>query len=109
MGELSADAGDRLSFAVSKDDAGAPLVTLRGDLDMASADELNAAVEPIVVHAPDRLVVDVSGLRFADSSAIALWLRWANAVPQLEIRDASPLLRRVIERMGLAERLRLTP
>jgi anti-anti-sigma factor len=109
MGELGVDAGRGLSFALSKDDQGTPLVTLRGDLDMAGADELDAAVEPIVAGSPDRLVVDVSGLRFADSSAIALWVRWANAVRQIEIREPSPLLRRVIERMGLAQRLRLTP
>jgi anti-anti-sigma factor len=109
MGELGGDAGSRLSFALSRDDQGAPLVTLRGDLDMAGTDELDAAVGPIVAGSPDRLVVDVSGLRFADSSAIALWVRWANAVRQIEIHEPSPLLRRVIERMGLAQRLRLTP
>jgi anti-anti-sigma factor len=109
MGELGADADGRLSFALSRDDQGAPLVTVRGDLDMASTEELDAAVEPIVAQSPDRLVVDVSDLRFADSSAIALWVRWANAVGQLEIREPSPLLRKVIERMGLAQRLRLTP
>lgn len=32
-----------------------------------------------------------------------------NLVDELEIRQASELLRRVIERMGLAGRLRLTP
>jgi anti-sigma regulatory factor (Ser/Thr protein kinase) len=30
-----------------------------------------------------RLIVDVGGLRFADSSAIALWVRWAGTVSQL--------------------------
>jgi anti-sigma B factor antagonist len=109
MGELTADGAGRLSFALSRDDHGVPLVTLRGDLDMASADQLDAAVEPIVAESPDRLVVDVSGLRFADSSAIALWVRWANAVHQIEIREPSPLLRRVIESMGLAQKLRLNP
>jgi hypothetical protein len=48
-------------------------------------------------------------LDFADSSAIALFVRWANRVRRIEIREPSPLLRRVIERMGLAERLPMTP
>ena len=41
-----------MSFALSRDDQGAPLVTLRGDLDMASTEELDAAVEPIVAQSP---------------------------------------------------------
>ena len=54
---------------------------------------------------PARLVVDVSELRFADSSAIALWVRWAARVPEFELRDPSPLLQRVVTAMGLAEKL----
>jgi hypothetical protein len=32
---------------------------------------------------------------------------WAAAVGEIELRDASPLLRQVITKMGLAETLRL--
>ncbi len=56
---------------------------------------------------PARLILDLGGVRFADSSAIALWVRWATAVDELKLRDASPLLQKVIETMGLAERLQL--
>ncbi len=108
MDELSDRGPARLRFELSSEDDGSALVRLRGDLDMASADELDAAAKPIIAASPDRLVVDVSDLRFADSSAIALWVRWANGVRRLEIRGPSPLLRRVIERMGLAETLGLT-
>jgi anti-anti-sigma factor len=109
MDQLGGDSGARFDFELSKDGDGSALVRLRGDLDMASADELEAAVEPVIAASPERLVIDVSGLRFADSSAIALWVRWSNAVRQVEIREPSQLMRRVLETMGLAERLRVTP
>ena len=99
----------RLRFEVATDDNGSALVRLSGELDMATAQELENAVAPIIDGGPDRLIVDARDLGFADSSAIALWVRWANAVPHLEIREPSKLLRAVIHRMGLAERLHLAP
>jgi anti-anti-sigma factor len=84
------------------------VVTVSGELDIANIEELEAAVAPVLAGKPDRLVIDVGALRFADSSAIALWVRWATAVGEIELRDVSPLLRRVIGSMGLEEKLRLT-
>lgn len=84
-------------------------VTLTGELDITNVDTLASAVEPALGRSPKRVVVDVRELRFADSSAIALWVQWASAVPEIELRDVSPLLRRVVESMGLSETLNLTP
>jgi anti-anti-sigma factor len=88
---------------------GSATVTLRGELDVANVDSLETAVAPIIAGGVGRLVIDVSELRFADSSAIALWVRWAAAVEDLELRDPSPLLRTVITSMGLSGRLKLVP
>jgi anti-anti-sigma factor len=110
MDDLEASGRPTMTYEVSQDPGGAAaVVTIAGELDMTNVGELEAAVAPIVERQPQRLVVDVSGLRFADSSAIALWVRWANVVEHLEIREPSLLLRRVISRMGLAQRLRITP
>jgi anti-anti-sigma factor len=98
-----------MTFELASDGDGAPLVRIAGELDMTNVEELGAAVAPVLEARPERLVVDLSGLGFADSSAIALFVRWANAVEQVELRQPSLLLRRVISRMGLAERLRMTP
>lgn len=99
----------RLMFDLSEDHDGAPLVTLTGELEMTTAPELEAAVGPIIAGKPTRLVVDAAGLEFADSSAIALLVTWANLVPHIEIRQPPELLRRVIARMGLSERLHVQP
>ncbi|MBV9838999.1 MAG: STAS domain-containing protein [Solirubrobacterales bacterium] len=109
MDELDAAAENELTFELARDGDGSPLVILGGDLDISNAEELQTKVEPVIGGSPERLIVDVSGLRFADSSAIALFVRWANLVRQVELREPSPLLRRLIERMGLANRLQMTP
>ena len=108
MAEVNGD-GASMTFELLPAEGGARIVKLDGELDITTIDDLDEAVKPIIDAGPERLVVDVSGLRFADSSAIALWVKWSNAVRELEIRCPSPLLRRVIDSMGLAQTLRVTP
>ena len=109
MDQLDARHSDMLSFDVVTDEAGSVTVTLRGELDMSSAQELDAAVSPTIQTLTGRLILDVDELTFADSSAIALWVRWATITDQVEIHNASELLRAVIQRMGLDQQLQLTP
>ncbi|HLY50583.1 MAG TPA: STAS domain-containing protein [Solirubrobacteraceae bacterium] len=109
MAELGKAAGAELTYELGEDSDGCPVVRLRGELDMTTAPKLETALEPIVTTAPDRLVVDASELKFADSSAIALLVRWANMVRHVEIRQPPDLLQRVIVRMGLADRLDVRP
>jgi anti-sigma B factor antagonist len=84
---------------------GAATVRIGGELDMSSVDRLEAEVGRVLADAPPRLVVDVREVSFADSSAIAMWVRWSGAVPEFELRHPSPLLRRVIRTMGLGAKL----
>lgn len=90
-------------------DAKATVVAVRGELDIATADELEALVAPIIAKKPTRLVLDLSELQFADSSAIAQWVRWSAGVEELELRNPPPLIRRVIASMGLEKTLCVTP
>ena len=98
-----------MSFELVSSDDAAAVVKVTGELDITTIEELEEAVQPILDRDPQRLVIDVSSLRFADSSAIALWVKWSTVVRGLEIRDPQPLLRRVIDSMGLAQTLRVTP
>lgn len=109
MAELGKGAGARLLYELSEDPDGFPLVSLRGELDMTTAPDLESAVGPVVATSPTRLIIDASELEFADSSAIALMVRWANVVENVEIRQPPELLRRVIARMGLSGRLQVRP
>jgi anti-anti-sigma factor len=99
----------RLMFDLTEDRDGAPLLLLEGELDMTTCPDLQSAVSPIIAGNPSRLVIDAAHLEFADSSAIALLVSWANLVPDVEIRQPPEMLRRVIARMGLSERLHVQP
>ena len=108
MAGVEPDGHDLAAWTVDTDAHGGAVVTVRGELDIASVEQLEAAVAPLIAKRPHRMVVDVSGLRFADSSAIAMWVRWASVIGELELRDPSPLLRRVVASMGLEGKLRLS-
>jgi anti-sigma B factor antagonist len=97
-----------LDYEISEHRDGSPLVKLRGELDMTTAPGLESAVAEIIARAPARLVVDAHELEFADSSAIALLVRWAGLVREVEIMRPPELLRRVIVRMGLSDTLRVS-
>jgi anti-anti-sigma factor len=104
MGGLDAEPS-RLSHRVVTNADGRVVLELGGELDLATVEELVAAVDNVVAAATDLLVLDVEQLRFADSSAIALWVSWSQRVPRVEVHNARPLIRRVIEAMGLNTRL----
>jgi stage II sporulation protein AA (anti-sigma F factor antagonist) len=98
-----------MSFELSTPDERTAVVSVAGELDLGNVDQLAAAVDPVVERGLERLVVEVHGLRFADSSAIALLVQWSTRVGEVELRDPPPLLRRVITTMGLTQRLQLKP
>ena len=93
----------RLLHEVITPGDGSVVVVLEGELDLATTQRLNAAVQDAIALVTTCLVVDVERLEFADSSAIALWVNWSNRVPRIEIRKPRLMVRRVIEMMGLAE------
>jgi anti-anti-sigma factor len=84
---------------------GRVVLALGGELDMSTVDELRTAVEDTVAAATDLLVLDIEELRFADSSALALWVNWSKRVRRVEVHNARPMIRRVIEAMGLTTKL----
>lgn len=99
----------RMSCDVVEDGDRSLTVRLAGELDITNVDTVAAAVAPALARHASRLIIDARDLRFADSSAIALWVQWATRVPEIELRDGSPLLRRVLESMGLADTLHVRP
>jgi anti-anti-sigma factor len=98
-----------MTFDVVEVDDRTVQVTLTGELDITNVEKLDGGVAPALERKPDRLIVDVHDLRFADSSAIALWVRWSTMVAEIELHDVPPLLRRVVESMGLTSTLKVTP
>ncbi len=109
MADLDPDAAPPMMFDVVLDGEATAIVTVTGELDIANIDAVEAAVAPMIGGELNRLIVDIGGLRFADTSAIAMWVRWARSVAEIELRHPSPLLARVISSMGLEHTLQLKP
>lgn len=101
------EAGSLLTVEVEAPAEDTLTVRLVGELDLSNIERLEAEVGPALARHPKRLVVEAGGLEFADSSAIALWLRWSREVDRFELRELSPLLQRVLKAMGLDGQLEL--
>ena len=94
---------------VSVEDPLCPLVTIVGELDIASVDGVAAGIEPYLTGTPEKVVFDLGGLQFMDSSGIAMLVNIANRVGTVQVRAASPIVRRVIEVTGLDGIFGLSP
>ncbi len=87
----------------SSDDPSRPIISIEGELDVASVDAVRAGIEPFLAADPDLVVFDLGKLEFMDSSGIALLVQVANRVGRVEVHDATPIVRRVLEVTGLLE------
>jgi ABC-type transporter Mla MlaB component len=96
-------------YDFSADSHGTVTINLQGELDITAVPALEAALAPTMAAKPDRVIIEASALEFADSSAIALLVRWGNLARHLEIRDSPPFLQGHILRMGLTHRIALGP
>jgi anti-sigma B factor antagonist len=109
MAELGSDRHAELVIDTAVDQAGTRIVTVSGELDISNAASLEATVASITAEHPDRLIFDLSGLRFMDSAGIAVLIGAAGKVNAVQLRDPSPIVRRVIELTGLSSVLRIEP
>jgi anti-anti-sigma factor len=109
MDELSSREGVMLIVDVFTDVVDTVTVRIGGELDISNVDALDSEVARALAQGPARLIIDIGALLFADSSAIALWVRWAGSVDYFELRNPSTLVRRVLEAMGLVGKLKPPP
>jgi anti-anti-sigma factor len=109
MAGLDANNTAEVNFDIAEADGDGLTVRITGELDITNVDALESAVDSALERHRGKLIIELSGLRFADSSAIALWVRWAAVVHEIELRDVSPILRRVIHTMGLTDTLNVKP
>jgi anti-sigma B factor antagonist len=107
MAELDSDRHAELVIDTAVDAAGTRIVTVSGELDISNAPSLEATVSSITAERPERLVFDLSGLRFMDSAGIAVLIGAAAKANVVQLRDPSPIVRRVIELTGLSSVLHI--
>jgi stage II sporulation protein AA (anti-sigma F factor antagonist) len=95
-----------LSIA-QRDHGPRPVLTVDGDLDLATAPELaNLGLSLIEAGASD-VVVDAERLTFCDSSGLSALVQIANGLGagsgRLAIAGPTPMVRRVLEMSGLVD------
>lgn len=96
----------RLTVREPADGDGVTLA-LGGDLDIAGVAELERPLDDVLARAPQPLQLDLSELAFLDSSGVAVLVRLANHFGSVRTSSAAEPVRRVIQVLGLADRLGL--
>jgi anti-sigma B factor antagonist len=107
MAGLGEGASSALRIESSRDAAGDPLLKLSGELDLLAADSLRRAIDNALDAVPERLVFDVSELRFIDSAGLAVLIEASSRDGSVELRSPSAAVRRAVELTGLSDVLRL--
>ncbi|MFC9439661.1 STAS domain-containing protein [Nocardia sp. NPDC057030] len=80
----------------------ARILSLNGEIDMASAPQFQAAVDDALRDQPSTLVIDLSRVEFFGSAGLSVLLVAAETLPAGQVRVvASPPVRRPIEVTGL--------
>jgi anti-anti-sigma factor len=93
---VAADAGDEV------------VVALEGELDVATAAQLDEMLGPLWQRGGrTRVIFDLSGLRFLDASGIAVLIRAVNRFGAVQLRSPSQIVRDVIDATKLGDVLRL--
>jgi anti-anti-sigma factor len=86
---------------------GESLVTLSGELDMATAPDLATVLASLMGQGPDQVILDLSALSFIDSSGIAVLVASQHKMIEhgrhLTLHGARPHAMKVFEIAGLVE------
>jgi len=108
MAELNAAGQAPLAVRTTQED-GVPVISVAGELDLTNATELRSAIEAVLSGHDQRIVFEVRQLTYMDSSGIALFAYAAGQDREVELRDPTAIVRRLIEMTGLNEVLHIAP
>jgi anti-sigma B factor antagonist len=86
-----------------------PVVRVSGELDITNVGSLEEVLAPVLSATTRRLVFELSGLQFLDSTGLGVLLTCRRQVPEVVLRDPSEIVRQVIEATGLTRVLRMEP
>jgi anti-anti-sigma factor len=108
MAELEAEP-PTMEIDMHLDSTGAQVVVLSGELDSSNAASLQERVGSISPHPAQRLIFDLTGLRFMDSAGIAVLIGVTTKARSVSLRNPSPIIRRVLETTGLSDVFSIEP
>ena len=108
MDELIAEPSESGRLVCLGELTGHIVLQLAGEVDVSNADGLELAINSLVSSTTEHLTIDVSDLRFIDSSGLAMLLALANRVQAVELLSPPVVLRRILEVTGVATRFTIT-
>jgi anti-anti-sigma factor len=83
-------------------------VTVRGEIDAHTCEELAGRLDTELVDGVTSLVVEAAGIDFVDSSGLRVLVKAANRLDgTITVRGANDTFRRLLEITGLADEFRL--
>ena len=89
------------------------VITVRGNLDIDSAPVLTTTLDQVLERPVPRIVVDLSGVEFCDSTGLSAFVvghnRAAAAGGWVRLAGASEWLTRLLDTVGLTKRLDVYP
>jgi anti-sigma B factor antagonist len=89
------------------------VVTVRGNLDIDSASVLTTTLDQVLERPVPRVVVDLSGIEFCDSTGLSAFVvghnRAAAAGGWLRLAAPSEWMSRLLDTVGLSSRLGIYP
>ncbi|MFF2860769.1 STAS domain-containing protein [Streptomyces rubiginosohelvolus] len=107
---LSSPNEDRAVRISTRRERGALVLTVSGDLDIDSVSPLGLALTAAADHGSGPVVVDLSGVGFADSTTVNVLLQGHTALgDRLRLAAPSPFMRRLIGMIGLDSALPVLP
>jgi anti-sigma B factor antagonist len=103
---MSDETPEELTVEVETD-GNLPVLIVRGELDAYSAPTLDASVEELIAGGSRRLVIDLEGVGFIDSSGLRSLIRarkqLGDDASALQLRRPQPATVRLLEITGLTE------
>ncbi|WP_328864495.1 STAS domain-containing protein [Streptomyces sp. NBC_00304] len=95
---------------VPREDRGALVLAVTGDLDIDNVAPLGAALESAAASGEGPVVVDLSDVSFADSTTVNVLLQGQTLLgPRLRLAEPSPFMERLIGVLGLDSALPVFP
>jgi anti-sigma B factor antagonist len=91
-----------------REEAGTPVIYLSGDLDMTNVKQVRTAIDTALGSRPGRVILDASRLTYMDSSGVALIGQVTRMAQDVQVRNPTPIVRRLLELTGLSEILQIT-
>lgn len=95
------NSGADAQFCANQASADTWVVTVTGEVDLNNHDHFKSAVEQALSGGPAKLIFDLAGVRFMDSSGLAVMLLAAKRAASVEVRAASSAVRRLFQVSGL--------